>query len=138
MSYLATGDTGYRLDANGKCVNAMNQAVDKSLCAPQEGFLSSIWSALQPKTDIRAIPVPTSSIKAVKFVGSTKSSAPASLSKPTESWGDKLLKGLDIATKVSALNQPAVAPPSSGMPGWVVPVALGGGVLVLVLALTRK
>jgi hypothetical protein len=121
MSYLATGDTGYRLTSDGKCVNAMNQAADASLCAPSGGFLKTFYDALTAPKPIKAsdIPVPTSKVAAVKFSGSTSpwAAVPA------------------LATKAA---KTAEAAPSSGMPGWVLPVALGGGALVLVLALTRK
>ena len=124
MSYLATGDVNYRLDANGRCVDAMNNAVDKSLCTPTGGFMKSLWDALSTPAPIKAsdIPVPKSNVAAVKFSGSTSpwAAVPAlTTTKPKTGAG------------------PAVATPSR-MPGWVLPVAIGGGALVLVLALTRK
>ena len=124
MSYLATGDTSYKLDANGHCVDAATGWQARSdLCAPSGSFFSSFVAALTKPaaTPIKAsdIPVPKSNVASVKFSGST------------DPWR------VAPALKSSSAKT-AEAAPSSGMPGWVLPVALGGGALVLVLALTRK
>jgi len=47
-------------------------------------------------------------------------------------------KQAGIIEGMSAGQQPAVAQADTGMPGWVWPVAIGGGVLLLVLVMRKK
>lgn len=124
MSYLATGaDAGYRLDAGGRCVNAMNQAVDASLCRPSGSIMGAIYDALTKPAPIKAsdIPVPKSTVTSVKFSGATSS----------DPW--RVVQGTAKPTVKAA----AIAS-SSGMPGWVMPVAISVGVLTLAVVLMGR
>jgi hypothetical protein len=55
----------------------------------------------------------------------------------SQSVGNKLLQGLEIASIVTG-SRGGQSAPSSGTPSWLMPVALGGGALLLVVLLAGK
>lgn len=83
-----------------------------------------------------AAEIEASRIKGEQITRAAK--AKAAKAAPSMSWSDKLMRGFDIAGKMSGgAGQPGAAP-SSGSPGWLMPVAIGGVALVAVVLLTKK
>lgn len=64
--------------------------------------------------------------------------AKAGAKSASKGFWDYFKEGLTPATTVPKTVTPPMPPPARGMPGWVLPVAIGGGALVVLLLVLKR